>query len=370
MRKIVCAFALAAALSALEAQVIGRVEFALGSSQLTRNARKLPVAEIGTPVENLDLVSVPPDGELVIAFDKSTGLSGTLTIEGGSTVCLRLERLGGKPVHQVELLAGSVGVKVKRLAGSSSAAQVRAPTAVLGVRGTEFVVASFNGTVLVACESGEVFCSPSDPESSGRAARSGASAVPGRMVEVLETGKVNSAAFPKGDFDANWEATRARWRDFQVGIVASDPASLLGRLAPAWVASAQRLAAARDLLARNRVLARWLADADAAGRDGPIAPTGTMADWARERPEVMRDLIAVRPDLVVGMIRWYRIAEILPYIPESEYGRRLADGRTIGEFARDFRAGEEAASAAFDLFAAAEKEYLRRNDGESPFSAF
>ncbi|HOT62651.1 MAG TPA: FecR family protein [Treponemataceae bacterium] len=368
MRKIVCACALVAALSALEAQVIGRVEFALGSSQLTRNARKLPLAEIGTPVENLDLVSVPPDGELVIAFDKSTGLSGTLTIEGGSTVCLRLERLGGKPTHQVELLAGSVGVKVKRLAGSSSAAQVRAPTAVLGVRGTEFVVASFNGTVLVACEVGEVFCSPSDPETSGQAARAGSSAVPGRMVEVLETGKVNSAAFPKGDFDANWEATRARWREFQVGIVASDPASLLGRLAPAWTASAQRLAAARDLLARNRVLTRWLAAAAASDASG--VPAGTMADWARERPEVMRDLIAVRPDLVVGMVRWYRIAEILPHIPESEYGRRLADGRTIGEFARDFRAGEEAASAAFDLFAAAEKEYLRRNDGESPFSSF
>jgi hypothetical protein len=120
---------------------------------------------------------------------------------------------------------------------------------------------------------------------------------------------------------------------------------------PAWISSAQRLAAARDLLAEPGTRP-WLADADAAGRDGPIAPTGPWPTGRRERPEVMRDLIAVRPDLVVGMIRWYRIAEILPTYPSPNTAAGSPTGGRSGIRAR-FQGREEAASAAFDLFAAA-----------------
>lgn len=343
----------------LSAQVIGMIDYIEGSVELTRNGRPVPRVDIGSPVENLDVLKTSADGIASISFDRTTGITGTVRVVPSSTAVLRLEQLSGRPSNQVEVMAGSVNMKVHRLAGSSAGIQVKTPSAVLGVRGTEFVVISFNGSALVACKEGEVFTS------STQNSRSGVSSVPGTMVQVFESGALDTGRFPDGDFYANWENIQSRWKNLKVDIFVEDPMPLLNLMSRQWSQRSPEVDAALRRLKANRTLQTWLADTST----GAAAPGG-MSQWARERPQVMNDLITARPQLVLGMMTWFRINELVPYIPATAQNQRLANGQTVAAFLRDFQSAESRMMEAFNLFLAAEKQYMRRNDGVTPFTDF
>jgi len=343
----------------VSAQVIGMIDYIEGSVQLTRNGRPVPRADIGTPIENLDVLRTSADGIVSIVFDRRTGITGTVRIVPSSTAVLRLEQLSGRPSNQVELMTGSVHMKINRLAGSAAGIQVKTPSAVLGVRGTEFAVISFNSSALVACKEGEVFIT------SAQNIRSGVSSVPGTMVQVFQSGALDSGRFPEGDFYANWENIQNRWKNLKVDIFVEDPMPLLNMMSRQWSQRSPEIDASLQRLKANRTLQTWLADTSSS----PEA-SGGMTQWVRERPLVMTDLISARPHLVLGMMTWFRINELLPYIPEAARNQRLANGQTLAAFLRDFQAAESRMMEAFNLFLAAEKQYMRRNDGMTPFIDF
>lgn len=366
MKRFVAVLAFAACLAGgAFAQVLGKIDYLEGDVTITRNGANVKKVDIGTSVENLDVIKTSADGLVSVAFDKASGLTGALQIVHSSTAVIRQEQIAGSSANEVQLLAGSVNLKVKRLAGVKSPVQIRTGTAVLGVRGTEFVTATFNGSVLVACKEGEVFCSSSSEYTVSRnSLDAGASAVPGTMVEVLESGKVNAAGFPEGDFDRNWNEMRDKWKSFQVDLVTENPVGFMNQFVHNWNAHSSRVESGYSALRSNRTLQAWL-KAAAAGK-GP----GGMADQVREKPLVMKDLIAIRPDLMVSLITLYRLEELIPLVPESDMGRRLANGQTVGDFIAAYNRSSRTVADAMSLFAAAEKQYMLRNDGVSPFSEF
>ncbi len=85
---------------------------------------------------------------------------------------------------------------------------------------------------------------------------------------------------------------------------------------------------------------------------------------------VMKDLIDIRPNIVLGMINWYRLQEVISCLSDADMSKTLSNGQTVGAFIKGFRATEQDFSAAVALFTAAEKQYMLRNDGVSPFSDF
>lgn len=342
-------------------QVLGRIEYMDGSVEVSRNGSLLSGVDIGTPIENLDHIKTSTDATVTIAFSKDSGLSGTLQIVPGTNAVIRQDQIAGTATNEVELLAGSVSLKVKRLAGVRSSAQVRTPTAVLGVRGTEFVVASFNGSVLVACKEGEVACHAYSSSTGSKSSKSLPS-VPGKMVEVLENGAMNSSAFPEGSFEENWEAVRNKWKDLQIELVVANPASMLNMFAGDWTMYASKLDAGAARLRANAALKNWLKQGS--------SPAGSFGDWMKEKQAVVKDLISIRGDMMMAIINWYRIEELVPYIPESSYGQKLANGQTIGSFISQYNKSSKTVSNAVSLFRAAEKLYMLRNDGVSPFSDF
>jgi len=118
------------------------------------------------------------------------------------------------------------------------------------------------------------------------------------------------------------------------------------------------------ILGANPALQKWLKGASSA------KPSGTMSDWIKERPPVMKDLIAIRPDMVIAMITLYRIQELVPYLPESSMNRVLMNGQTVKSFVGQFNRSSKTVMDAASLFYAAEKQYMLRNDGLSPFMEF
>lgn len=347
------------------AQVVGKIDYLEGSVTVTRNGASLARPDIGTVIENLDLIKTSPDSLVSIVFDKASGLTGSVQIVAGSTALIRQDQLSGTTANEVQLMAGSVNLKVKRLAGVKSAVQVKTPTSVLGVRGTEFVVASFNGTALIACEEGEVFCSSYSEVTATRATgKTGKSAVPGTLVEVLESGQLNTGDFPAGDFDENWAAVQNKWKTFNVDLVVADPLTFLNQFVTNWSLYSAKVESGASILRANPVLQKWLKNSSSA------RPSGTMSDWIKEKPSVMKDLISIRPDMVIAMITWYRIQELVPYLPESSMNRVLMNGQTVKSFVAQFNRTSKTVADAASLFYAAEKQYMLRNDGLSPFMEF
>jgi len=348
------------------AQIVGEIDYCEGVVQITRNGENLKSVDIGTKIENLDLIKTSVDGIASITFNKNSGLTGNVQIMNGTTALIREDQITGISLNEVQLMAGSVGLKVKKLAGVESRIQVRSPSAVLGVRGTEFVVSSFNGSSIVACKEGEVFCAVSSSMDASilKLGVNGSSAIPGTMCEILESGKVNVGNFPDGDFEKNWKETRDKWKDFNVKLFANDPVTSLNQYISTWDQYSAKVNAGAATLRTNPVLKKWLKDAST----GTIS--GTMANWVQEKPVVMKDLIDMHPDMMVALFAWYRLQELIPCIPQASMGMKLANGQTVRAFVDQYNKSIKWVATSFALFNAAEKQYMLRNDGSSPFSDF
>ncbi len=347
------------------AQVVGRVEYVEGFVEVVRNGERARSVDAGFPIENLDCVRTGDAGSATVSFDRSSGLVGSIVIGPGASAVIRRDLVSGVTSNEVRLMAGEIGLKVSRLSGNAASFRVRTPSAVLGVRGTEFVVATFNGSSLAACGKGEVLCSPWSFASPAAASSADAvSVVPGRMAELLESGSVKTADFPKGDFDANWKDVKGRWRAFQVDLITADPVTFINRIASQWENSSGKALEEAETLRGNKVLKKWFASAKAG------SGIGSRAEWVKERQSVMKDLIALKPEMTLATIHWYRLRELVPLVPEAAMGKKLSNGQTVKAFIARFTRVSAEFDSALALFDAAEKQYMLRNDGLSPFGTF
>jgi hypothetical protein len=121
------------------AQEAGHVKVARGSVQIERAGQKQP-AEVGASVQAGDVVTTGADGSVGITF-----LDNSLLSAGPNSV-LAIDRFAfDSTTHQgafeSSLKQGTLAVVSGKLAKQSpDAMKVKTPAAVLGVRGTEFLV--------------------------------------------------------------------------------------------------------------------------------------------------------------------------------------------------------------------------------------
>jgi hypothetical protein len=129
---------LAASASAAE---IGQIKVSNGQVTVERKGESRP-GSVGTRLESSDVLKTGPDGSVGITMSDNSLLSA------GPNSVLSLERFDFDPTSNqgrfdAQLQKGSLAVISGRIAKQSPEAMtVRTPSAVLGVRGTEFVVAA------------------------------------------------------------------------------------------------------------------------------------------------------------------------------------------------------------------------------------
>jgi len=139
-----CAILTAGALAAAaptRAEDIGRIKVSRGQVAVERAGATLPAA-VGTRVQASDTIRTGDDGSVGITMDDDSLLSA------GPNTVLVLDRYAFDPTtnqgrFDTALNKGTLAVISGRIAKQSpDAMTVRTPTAILGVRGTEFVVSA------------------------------------------------------------------------------------------------------------------------------------------------------------------------------------------------------------------------------------
>ena len=138
MRKWILVAAVAAAFPALAADV-GLIKVSKGSVQIQRGAAKVP-ATVGAGIQASDVILTGADGAAGITFTDNS-----LVSVGPNSVFAIDKYSFDSTTHQGEFegnlkqgrLAAISGKMVKQ---SPESMKIRTPSAIMGVRGTEFVV--------------------------------------------------------------------------------------------------------------------------------------------------------------------------------------------------------------------------------------
>lgn len=132
------------AVGVAEAQDVGRVKAVKGTVYIERAGRQEP-AEVGSGVRQADILVTGSDGAVGVTLADDTLLSA------GPNSVLAVERFvydGIKPgALEAVLTKGTLAVVSGRIAKQApDAMRVKTPAAILGVRGTEFVVRASDGS--------------------------------------------------------------------------------------------------------------------------------------------------------------------------------------------------------------------------------
>ena len=137
-KTLVLAVALAAAVPAIAADV-GQVKVARGAVTLQRGGEKI-AARVGTPVQLADVVVTGADGSAGITFTDnslvSVGPNSVFAIDK-----YRFDTTTHAGEFEGNLRQGRLAaVSGKMVKQSPESMKIRTPSAIMGVRGTEFVV--------------------------------------------------------------------------------------------------------------------------------------------------------------------------------------------------------------------------------------
>lgn len=237
--------ALAALAAAGGEEAIATIDYAEGPVSVTRDGAALPNPGIGDEIHDGDLVATGAGATLSLKLEKATGMSGSVKVSPNTSFYFSVDSVKGEKQSLAELIAGQVGLKVKKIGGAPGFS-VSAGSAVCAVRGTEFdVVSSPGGSLLVGCSEGEVECS-----SEGASA----SAVPGQAVEKLEDAKLARRAVALADY----ENFKARWIAGEAEAFKKNAPRAARRIALRYFDLAERLVANHERIAASGALKAWL----------------------------------------------------------------------------------------------------------------
>src|SRR5215468_4529583 len=132
-------FLVVAVSAPVHADDVGQIKVSKGAVHIERGGQRLPAA-VGTKVQPTDVVVTGPDGSVGILFTDTSLLSA------GPNSVLAIDKFvfdttTNQGAFETTLRKGTLSAVSGKIAKQSpDAMKVRTPAAVLGVRGTEFVV--------------------------------------------------------------------------------------------------------------------------------------------------------------------------------------------------------------------------------------
>lgn len=183
----------------------GEIIYLEGEVDVYRDGRQLDWrdVDIGFYLEPFDTVETGSDGVVEIDVTTSAGTSAVVNVNPDTAFYFTEESVQGKQQSSFTMMKGSLSFRVQKLAGRESF-NVRTESAVMGVRGTNFDVASSpEGGILILCDEGAVECS--DPQ--GRTAF----AQPGQVVQNVPESPLTAFAVEAdelGLFREYWVSSR------------------------------------------------------------------------------------------------------------------------------------------------------------------
>lgn len=354
MAKALCVVALVLAAAApLSAQEkIGEAVYLDGQVSITRGGSALDPSGIviGAPIDNFDQMETGDDGNAQVQITTTRAAASTITVSPDTQFTFELSALQGKQASSINLISGSLSLKVSRLA-SSQALDVQTESAVLGVRGTEFDVSiSDAGDVLVTCSTGAVACTTENGVEY--------QAVPGTAVESEEGEAFRTVAAPVTDL----QGFRRAWMEQRRKVIRANT----GRLIQLNVERYRLLRAAFDrdyaaLMRQQDVISKWRSE-DRRGR------MGTIAQMDRERRAVLETMLGLRRTQFLLERVQFRLLR-LKRLHDQGYGRgTLSGGVTTSEFFDQLQHERTDVNTRMAAIRNVARLYALRNGGTDPTS--
>lgn len=312
---------------------LGELVFTEGAVTLHRAGSSPRRADIGDVVAAYDLIATGPGARAEVDIGSGAAGGATVKLTENTAFYFDTKELDDAARRTVlQLLSGAVAIKVDRLATGSFS--VTTDSAVLGVRGTVFIVDTVpDGSMLVSCDTGAV---------SVRSDGAVTTAKPGGVVELTDAGGLRLLAV-QPDALADY---RGAWRDEAYKGFAKRALSYTSAYAKTLDGGAPTLAAAVSRLrAQQPALDAWRA-ARAAGR----VPRFT--DWTAEKKAVGAALFDCLKAAFAVERPYYRLLELEALHDAGVGVGALSDGRKSSSFFGSF--GKDYTGLAQDLAAVRE----------------
>ena len=144
---------------AAQSDIKGEIIYLEGEVNISRRGEMLPFNEVdmGLLLEEEDVIKTGFDGYMEIELTYP-GQGSLLKVQPDTVFYFDKRENSGRSTARVNLLGGSIGLKVSKLTSNESM-NVETQSAVMGIRGTEFDVnRAVTGEILVTCNEGKVSC--------------------------------------------------------------------------------------------------------------------------------------------------------------------------------------------------------------------
>ncbi len=298
---------------------LGELVFAEGSVSIQRAGAQAERADIGDIVRAYDVLVTGPKSRAEVDLGSGSAGGATVKLAANTAFYFDTKELSDAQRKTVlQLLSGALAVKVDRLANGSF--QIGTDDAVLGVRGTVFIVDTVpDGSLLVTCESGAVAVTEGGQTTTAK---------PGGVVELTETGGLKLLAVQPedlGSYRGTWTADAYKSFASRALTYTSTYAAALDAGKPGFEAALTKLKAQKPALDAWRT-------ARASGRE----PRFT--DWIAEKKAVAPVLFDCLKALFTLERPYYRLLE-LKTLHEAGTGiGALKDGRTSATYFSGFTA--------------------------------
>lgn len=347
LASLLCIAAVAAFASPSAAALVGSIDYTEGRVSITRAGKVIAAPGVGDQILSGDLLETKADGLVTIALAPSSGLGGSITVKPRSALYLAAG-VGkkGEPKTSIDLVAGAIASKVKKIAGSPLM-QVTTSGTVLGIRGTEYQVAApLTGAILVACAEGQVWVTD------------------GKAEKPVDAGKAIEKR-PSGDFTylpvavSSLEEFQAAWIAEEIAAFRAAPLKALTQYEKLYTERSATFARTFELLLKSPVLAKWMEEDRAGITPRPLDPA-----VMREKKEIVGLLQDIRQNLFVFERIYYRLEEVALLAAGSSWeGATIRKGLIVRDFLRKFAAEREDLSRRVALFRYAESLYAARDQG-------
>jgi hypothetical protein len=348
---LVFALVFLAAATTQTARPFGTIDYVEGSVTITRAGKVLGEANFGDDLFPNDLVRTSNDGMAIIKLDRSTGMTGDLTIKARTTIYLRLQADATSPRTTIEVISGQIGSKLARISGTPTL-NVATETTVMGVRGTEFgFVSSPTGNVLVYCTESSVSVSDGTTTvvvPAGKAAERKA----GERLKLLPVAVSNAQDFEN------------RWISADIEAFKGNAVAALGDFARRYDQLLAEFNRLFEPFQKSETLTKWMRE-DAAG----TTPSGNTPAVLREKREMISLMTPLRRNLFIFERIYYRVEELAGIILGTSLERsQIRPGLTAGEFLRKVRSDAPLLNRRVTLYRYGEVLYAIRNEGKLPIN--
>ena len=333
-------------------EVIGEIAYLEDEIEITRNSVTLDYVDIGTAIENFDLLTTGEYGLAEVALTTEGSPDATIKVSPNTAFYFELNQLKQGNKTTLGMISGSVSMKVRKMS-RSQAFEVQTESATMGVRGTSFTVTTtVAGDLLITCDEGQVSClDEGDTE---------LFAVPGKAVEKRTGDILRAIPVAVSDlrtFKDNWYAER-------LSVFKSNALKALRGYAVRYLTLVENFNQAYNRLYRNKeIISKWF-------REDSNGTMGSTMESMRERKKMIGDLLRLRRVLFIFERVYFRLQELKSYYDQG-YGRgTIKAGLTADAFFRRFERDKDELSRKMARIRYITKLYSIRNNGSFPTDAF